>query len=116
MAALDPATGNVLTWGASFVGEAVFTLRPHLGVIYIGGIFNSINWTTRNNLAALDEATGAPTSWNPNANAAVRALHVYQDKLLVGGSFTTLGGQAKGWRRTIRAGRSTPGILPRPTR
>jgi hypothetical protein len=49
----------------------------------------------RNNIAALDAASGAVTDWNPNANAWVKALAVSGSTIYVGGSFTGIGGQAR---------------------
>ena len=45
----------------------------------------------RNNIAALDAATGAATPWNPNANSYVKALAVSGATLYAGGQFTAIG-------------------------
>ena len=72
--------------------------------VYVGGSFSNArpagaqpgqNTTTRNNLLAFDIRTGdLITSWNPNANAQVRALAVSPDgtRLYAGGDFTSIGG------------------------
>src|SRR5262245_31871645 len=44
------------------------------GTIYIGGSFTMVGASARNNIAAIDAATGNVKAWNPNANGAVFAL------------------------------------------
>ena len=67
------------------------------GKIYLAGFFTHINGVARNNLAAVDAATGELTPWDPNANGAVRALAVSADgtRVYAGGSFTSVGGAAR---------------------
>jgi trimeric autotransporter adhesin len=72
------------------------------GTVYLGGSFTSITRkdgtsVSRNRLAAIDTATGDPTSWNPNANGAVRALAASADgtRIFVGGDFTAVGGKGR---------------------
>jgi uncharacterized delta-60 repeat protein len=69
------------------------------GKILVGGFFNSIGGQPRNNIARLDPITGLADSFIPNAtggNAAVRSIVVQADgKILVGGTFTSIGGQPR---------------------
>lgn len=62
-------------------------------ILYVGGYFNSVKGTTRNNLAALN-TSGALQTWNPNANSTVNAIAVNNASasVLVGGNFTSLNG------------------------
>jgi hypothetical protein len=46
----------------------------------------------RTHIAALNAATGAVTSWNPNANDVVRALAVSGSTIYAGGGFARIGG------------------------
>jgi len=50
----------------------------------------------RQNLAALDIATGAATAWNPGADGSVLVLAPSGSSILVGGAFTVIGGQSRG--------------------
>jgi dipeptidyl aminopeptidase/acylaminoacyl peptidase len=64
------------------------------GKVYLAGYFTHVNGVVRNHLAAVNASTGQLTSWDPNANDAVRALAVSADgtRLYVGGAFTSVGG------------------------
>jgi trimeric autotransporter adhesin len=77
--------------------------------IYLAGAFTQItdevgSTFQRNNLAAVDAATGQVTSWNPSAinpnnpsNSSVRSMALSSDgtRLFVGGTFTRVGGLAR---------------------
>jgi outer membrane protein assembly factor BamB len=68
--------------------------------IYLGGDFTSFSsdtaqTVTRNHLAAVDAATGEPTTWNPNADGVVRTLVKSAEGILyAGGDFVTVHGEA----------------------
>jgi hypothetical protein len=85
-----------------YEGGRVYAVAPAKGTTYLGGAFTTMRpkgvsfggrgTVTRNHLAAID-ATGALTSWNPNANREVRAVAVGPDgTIYVGGAFTAIGG------------------------
>ena len=88
----DPGANN---------GVSAFAIQAD-GKIVVGGTFTTLGGggtgsITRNNIGRLN-ADGTPdNSFNPGANAAVDTLAVQADgKILVGGSFTTLGGGGTG--------------------
>ncbi len=60
-------------------------------ILYLGGQFNSVKSTTRNNLAALN-TSAALQSWDPNANSLVNAIAINGSTIFAGGQFTTLNG------------------------
>ena len=69
------------------------------GKIVIGGGFTAFNGVARNFIARLDSAGGLDSGFNPGigANAAIRALFVYQSgafagRVLVAGDFTSFNG------------------------
>ncbi len=66
--------------------------------VYAGGTFTSLGAQTRNFLAAIGKATGMPTDWNPNPNNYVsgQGLVAVGSTILVGGAFTTMGGNMQG--------------------
>ena len=53
---------------------AVRAIAVSGGTMYLGGSFTSISGQLRPHIAALDATTGAPTAWNPNADAEVDVL------------------------------------------
>jgi hypothetical protein len=63
--------------------------------VYAGGWFSNAGGVARSYIAALDAATGAATSWNPNASNTVRALAVDGGTVYAGGDFTSIGGDAR---------------------
>ena len=69
------------------------------GKVLVGGDFfgpNSIGTSTRNHIARLDASTGAPDSFDPNADDSVLRIAVQADgKILAGGVFTNIGGQPR---------------------
>ncbi len=95
IAALDAVTGAATAWNPNALGTspAVSALAVSGGTIYAGGAFTSIGGQARNNIAALDEASGAAIAWDPDANGGVNAIAVSGGKVFVGGAFTRIGGQ-----------------------
>ena len=69
------------------------------GKILAGGTFNSIGGKPRNDIARLDTTTGLADSFDPTAagpNNTVRSIVVQADgRILVGGFFTSIGGQPR---------------------
>jgi trimeric autotransporter adhesin len=65
--------------------------------LYLGGQFSQVGGQPRNNLAACNATNGTlVTTWNPNANGAVRAIKVSNGgRVYVGGDFTSVGGSAR---------------------
>ena len=74
------------------------------GKIVVGGAFTTLSpnggaAVTRHRIARLDPVTGAPDSFDPNANATITAIAVQADgKILAGGGFSganSIGGQTR---------------------
>ena len=88
----------------------VVVVQPD-GKILIGGDFTTLSpnggaAVTRNRIARLNPDGTLDTAFNPNANGAVYAIAVQADgKILVGGFFTSIGGQTR--NRIAR-------LMPRP--
>lgn len=101
LAALDATTGLASSWNPR-PNNTVRALLVRNGVVYIGGDFTNffVN-APRNHLAAIDASSGAVTGWIPNVGGwplnspRVRSLAFNGPHLLVGGAFTTIGGQAR---------------------
>jgi hypothetical protein len=71
--------------GKILVGGDFTTLSPNGGVV-----------VTRNHIARLDATTGLADSFDPNANGGVNSIAVKEDgSILVGGDFTSIGGQTR---------------------
>ncbi len=103
---LNLTTGTMMWQGGTDGNvQAIATLD---GVVYVGGHYDNYcgmqggqhTCTTsivRHKLLAVDETTGALTSWDPHANSAlgVFALTGSGTTLGVGGDFTRIGGRAQ---------------------
>lgn len=83
----------------SFPHVTSIAVQPD-GKILVGGTFTAIGGQPRNNIARLDPTTGMADSFDPNATGgnhiSVLSIVVQADgKILVGGAFTTIGGQSR---------------------
>jgi len=100
LARLDATTGLADSFNANmsaFGNVRSITVQSD-GKILAGGIFTSIGGQTRNAIARLNATTGLADAFNPNPNigSEVITMVVQTDgKILVGGLFTRIGGQAR---------------------
>jgi hypothetical protein len=78
------------------------------GPVYVGGNFTSIGGAGRKYVAALDSVTGVATSWDPQVNDAVYALHVDGSNVYMAGNFTTVGGQSRNRAASVDAATAAP--------
>ena len=111
LAAFDAGSGFVTPWDPSVRGvngDVVSALQMSDGLLYVGGHFEGVGGQARQNLAALDRATGAVTSWNLPANDTVFTFFDDGRRLYLGGLFTTVAGQA---RDRLAAIDKTTGLL-----
>lgn len=99
LAALDAASGAVLPWNPNpsygIYIPTIYALALRGSTLYVGGIYSAMGGLTRNNLAALDAASGAVKAWNPGANSTVFALATAGSTVYVGGWFSIVGGQSR---------------------
>ncbi|HOJ33342.1 MAG TPA: hypothetical protein PKY35_04905 [Candidatus Hydrogenedentes bacterium] len=97
IAAIDASTGNVLaTWTANTNGYCqTMLVVPSNGILVVGGGFTQVGTQTRQGIAALDLANGAPTAWAPNPDGDVYALAYQGNNLYIGGSFSQFAGQPR---------------------
>jgi hypothetical protein len=101
-------TSPIPTYQAS---GRVYVITVANGTVYIGGSFTSVrpagsggSSTTRNRVAAFNEATGALLPWNPNVSGTVRAIDVVGSTAYLGGSFTSVGGAGRRNLAAVDAG------------
>ncbi|NND02660.1 MAG: hypothetical protein HKN91_07725 [Acidimicrobiia bacterium] len=86
IAKLDEITGAVATGWDPIVDDSVrdIATSPDGSLVYLGGLFDDIDGVARDEIAALDTATGTvdPT-WNPNTNRRIYEFEVTDDEVLV---------------------------------
>ena len=86
-------------------------------VVYVGGAFSKVQISGRNiprqRLAAFNARTGVLLAWNPVANGTVTALAAAGKTVYAGGTFTTIGGQARPALAGITSAGALTGFRPR---
>ncbi|MFT6948720.1 MAG: hypothetical protein ACJARP_003154 [Vicingaceae bacterium] len=97
--AIDLTTEKVTNWNPSVSTSSFGYVRRMVvsgNTVYLGGYFNQVGGQVRNNLAAINAATGALLPWNPNADDRVNELKTHNNKLYASGNFGTIGAVARG--------------------
>jgi hypothetical protein len=98
LAGLNAADGKATAFDAeinpNISGSSVGALAVTDSALYVGGQFPNLRDSPRSNLASVDPVSGAPTSWDPQADGRVDALAVGDDAVSVGGEFQSLGAAA----------------------
>jgi hypothetical protein len=101
LAALEPTTGTVLSWGPT-VSDTVQSMAIAGDTLYIGGIFLQVGSTLTNHAAAITLSTGQlNTAFRPEPDGNVFAVAVGPNGVYLGGSFSTIRG-AGNTRPTVR--------------
>ncbi|WP_317229089.1 PKD domain-containing protein [Clavibacter sp. MX14-G9D] len=95
IAALDPVNGQVITSFTAGTNAQVNAIAATASTVYLGGAFTSIGKSVRTRIAAVNASNGVETAFAPVTNdGSVTAMVISPDaqKLVVGGSFTSLNG------------------------
>jgi Domain of unknown function (DUF5122) beta-propeller len=103
LAAIKPATGEVLSWNPTCAGgfEGVKAIAVTSTAVYVGGDFTQCGTKPRNCIASLSKTDGIAGTWNPNAQnpttlaPVVNALALVGNVLYAGGDFTTIGARSR---------------------
>ncbi len=106
IAKLNNTNGNAdANWNANIGGVEIYVIAINENDIYVGGRFSSIGGKIRNNIAKLNNTNGnADANWNPKATFSscvfqeevfVYSIVISENDIYVGGSFDTIGGQAR---------------------
>jgi hypothetical protein len=102
IAEISLSTGNATSWNPNINtgGDQYLALVYSMSLsanssVYVGGSFDTVSGSTRNNIAEINISDASVTSWNPNANNTVNSTVVSGSSVFVAGSFTTIGGQTR---------------------
>jgi len=99
LAAFDSSSGALISsFDVGLDGLVNTILLSYDGsILYVGGSFSAIGGQLRNNLAALNTATGIALAWNPNVNGPVHDLKFSPsgELIYVAGAFTQIGGETR---------------------
>jgi Concanavalin A-like lectin/glucanases superfamily len=99
LAAFNSTTGALITsfdpviTGTSSATVYALAVSPNGQTLYVGGLFNHVNGSYRDNLAAFSTSTGALTSWAPSAYGKVNGIATNSSgsEIYIGGAFNELG-------------------------
>ncbi len=80
-----------------YTGFALKCISVSGSSVFIGGSFTSIGGLPRNNLAAINAATGNIKTWDPEPDADVYSLVISGSTLYVGGAFNNIGLTARNY-------------------
>jgi Concanavalin A-like lectin/glucanases superfamily len=111
LAAFNATTGQLITsfnpdiTGASDPEVTALAISPDHKTLYVGGVFDHVNGSYRDDLAAFNIATGALTSWAPTAPGKVDALAVSPSgkRIYLGGNFSHVDGVARTYAGAVDA-------------
>ena len=93
-AAFNLNNGALLTWNPqlSRAGQGVYadlnTVLADSNNVYLGGNFDQVAGTARNDAAIVAATNAALQTWNPGPNNIVRAMALNGNNLFIGGDFT----------------------------
>lgn len=96
VASFNVNTAQLLPWHPTNMDEAL-SIEADANNVYLGGwLTEPTGGLGRTALFAIDRNTGNLTSWSPNPDHNdIRALHIADGKLYVGGNFTNISGQSR---------------------
>ncbi|GIW66718.1 MAG: hypothetical protein KatS3mg095_0616 [Candidatus Parcubacteria bacterium] len=118
--AVNGNNGQILNWNPNLMVSTssmscnVNSLALTSKVLYVGGFFNYVGSSFRNNLAAFDVSNGNPgnlLNWSPNPNDQVNVITVTNQNVYVGGSFTNIGGQSRNNVASFNIVNDLPGTI-----
>ena len=102
IARIDRGTGAVTPWHpileSVFPFTAVEAIALAGNLVYIGGVFDTVNGQMRQGIALLDTLSGALSDWNPNLGdfrASAFAVAVSGPSVYTGGFILTVGEEAR---------------------
>ncbi|HMA47501.1 MAG TPA: hypothetical protein VKP11_09925, partial [Frankiaceae bacterium] len=122
IAALDRATGLPRNWDPGLAVDESFPTVPIVNAIvptnhaiYIGGYFTHAGGALRKSVAALDSANAKARTWQADLGPALAtdagtafSLALYQNRLMVGGQFSSIAGVAHTGLAQVDTSTGTP--------
>lgn len=112
LAALDRATGQLITTFSPTMNGQVRSMTVADNVIYAGGSFTNVNGSSHSHVVAISALTGQNVGgWNGSVNGGVRDIVATDTKVFIGGQFSRVNGQARVGLASLQRtnGSSTPG-------
>ncbi len=79
--------GSLRSWSFNF-DSSVYALSIYNNYVFAGGIFESVNSTSRNGLAQIDTGSGGLQSWQSSGSQVIKNLALTNNLLFAGGLFS----------------------------
>ncbi len=96
LAAVDTATGTLLSWAPAADKEVDALAASADGTaVYIGGLFGTLDGAARKRFAAVTASNGTLLPLRADTDGRVLALYAGPTTLYLGGTFTTVNGAAR---------------------
>ena len=95
LAAVDAATGALLSWNPGANNTVRALAVGSNGTVYAGGAFSSAAGRSASRLAAITPTGTAVAGWKSSANKTVRDILVDSTGVYVGGAFGTINGTTR---------------------
>lgn len=111
LVALHREGGGLVNFDAEIVGTAVRALAIRGDHLFVGGTFTASGGFPHRGLALFDLPTWRGVSWDARLNGQVASLHVHDDRLYVGGSFSSILDESRDNAAAIQLGKEGPGSL-----
>jgi hypothetical protein len=96
----DPVIGDV-QWATLInytANPRVYAIAVNGHSVYFGGVFNSVQNRSRNNLVRVNATTGLlDETWAPNPNGRISSIQIYNGKVYVCGSFSQIAGESRNY-------------------
>lgn len=89
-------------------GRYVSSIVLKDSLLYIGGYFQTVKGTSRNNLALINLTSNTLNPWNPNVNNIVSTMSLKDTLLYIGGAFSTVSGNNRGRLAAISVNTGLP--------
>ena len=117
LACIDLITEQVTSWNPQLSGssgyESISAIAFSGSTVYLGGSFEYVRGLPRSRLAAVDNAFGIPTSWDPNngntTGLAAYGLEIDNSTIYLAGQFSKVGAV---FRNSLAAIDANGTILP----
>jgi PKD repeat protein len=97
IAAFDLPSATLDTAFHPSSNNSIYAIASTNDTVFFGGTFSAVAGQTRVGTAAVSSANGTPTAWNPilgNGRAYAMVVSPDASKVIIGGAFTTMNGQA----------------------
>ncbi|MFZ5554686.1 MAG: T9SS type A sorting domain-containing protein [Bacteroidota bacterium] len=99
LGAVNSNTGSLFSWNPS-PNYAVYSIKNYNNKLYVAGVFTSISSTSTRKIACYNLPALTITSFNPTPGSStfsnnIFTMEIRNNKIYVGGNFTTLGGLSR---------------------